>query len=554
MRVGTITVAKSTAGSGQASPIAVLRLPDLRFPFPPSYGAATESFWQSLRYFNVYRAAVAMLFLAGDRVDPEMLNLGSGDPRLFTLASAAYLGLAVVFHLVLRRSRTYFNAQLTLHVIADIVALTLLTHASGGIPSGLGVMPLVSLAGAALVSRGTLMLFYAALASIAALLEQAYWVLFLDAGTATFLQPGLLSIGYFATALITNRLAQRLIMNERVARQRGEDLANQLRINQLVIQGVQDGVLVVDSNGLVRQQNRQVSALLGRPAPELDQIEQYSAELATELKAWRAGTGPSGAVLSLSEGGRLVRARFVAAGVAGGSFTLVLLEDLSKFQEQAQQLKLAALGRLTASIAHEIRNPLSAITHASDLLRDETQGSGRDRLLNIIRDNARRLDRMVREVLELSLRDRVQSEKIGLASFVSDFLDEFAQNEGIARDVFVIDIPEDVIVEFDRVHLNQVLWNLLHNAWRHCRHQTGSVMLRVLRQPGRVELHVTDDGEGVAKDFQSQLFEPFFTTFSRGTGLGLYIARELCTANAANLGYIDRGTGADFRILWQAAR
>lgn len=554
MRAGTTTAAKSTAGSAPASTIAVFRLSDLRFPFPPSYGAATESFWKSLRYFNIYRAAVAVLFLAGDRVDPEMLNLGSGNPRLFMLTSAAYLALAIVFQLVLRRSRKYFNAQLTFHVITDVVALTLLTHASGGIPSGLGVMPLVSLAGAALVSRGTLMLFYAALASIAALLEQAYWVLFLDAATATFLQPGLLSIGYFATSLITNRLAQRLIMNERVARQRGEDLANQLRINQLVIQDVQDGVLVVDSNGLVRQQNRQVSLLLGRPAPELDQIEQYSTKLAEQLSAWRKGTGPSGIVLSLSEGGTLVRARFVAAGVAGGSFTLVLLEDLSKFQEQAQQLKLAALGRLTASIAHEIRNPLSAITHASDLLRDEASGSGRERLLNIVRDNARRLDRMVREVLELSLRDRVQAEKIGLASFVSDFLDEFSQNEGIARDAFMIDIPEDVVVEFDRVHLNQVLWNLVNNAWRHCRHQTGSVTLRVLRQTGRVELHVADDGDGVAKDIQPQLFEPFFTTFSRGTGLGLYIARELCAANASNLDYLDRGSGADFRIVWQATR
>ena len=191
----------------------MLRLPVLQFPFPPSYGDVTESFWGSLRYFNFYRAAVAVLFLVGDRIDPETLNLGSRDPRMFMYTSATYLALAVVFHLVLRKWRVYFNVQLTLQVITDIVALTLLVHASGGIRSGLGVMLLVSLAGAALVSRGTLMLFYAALASIAVLLEQAYWVLVLDAGTATFLQPGLLSIGYFATALITNRLAQRLIMN-----------------------------------------------------------------------------------------------------------------------------------------------------------------------------------------------------------------------------------------------------------------------------------------------------------------------------------------------------
>lgn len=531
----------------------MFRLPDLRFPFPSSYGDATASFWESLRYFNLYRAAVAAVFLVGDRIDPEMLNLGSQDPRMFVYTNSAYLALAVVFHLVLRRWRVYFNAQLTLQVVTDIVALTLLMHASGGLRSGLGVMPLVSLAGAALVSRGTLMLFYAALASIAVLLEQAYWVLVFDAGTATFLPPGLLSIGYFATALITNRLAQRLITNERLVRQRGEDLANQLRINELVIQDVQDGVLVVDSNGLVRQQNRQLTVLLGRPAPELDQIERYSSELASQLEAWRAGNGPSSVTLRLSESGRLVRVRFVKAGVAGGSFTLVLLEDLSKFQEQAQQFKLAALGRLTAGVAHEIRNPLSAITHAADLLQEEGQESGRDRLLRIIRDNAKRLDRMVHDVLELSRRDRIQTEQIRLGSFLSGFIDDFAQNEGIDRSSFVIDVPEGTTVDFDRVHLNQVLWNLTHNAWRHCRRRTGSIVLYALSRPGRVELHLIDDGDGVAKQLQSQLFEPFFTTFSGGTGLGLYIARELCAANAASLEYVDRGSGADFRILWQAA-
>ncbi len=530
----------------------MLRLPVLRLPFPPSHGQVTDSFWASLRYFNLYRVAVATLFLLAVVIFRDTLNLGSHDLALFEYVSAAYLALSIGFHVTLRKWRTQFNIQLTAHVIADVVAITLCMYASGGIRSGLGVMLLVSLAAAALVSRGTLMLFYAALASIAVLLEQVYWVLVLDDGIASFLQPGLLSIGYFATALITNRLAQRLIMNERVAQQRGGDLANQLRINQLVIQDVQDGVLVVDSNGLVRQQNRQVTVLLGRPAPELDQIEQYSRELAGQLSAWRAGNGPSSTTLRLPD--KLVRARFVAAGVAGGSFTLVFLEDLSKLQEQAQQLKLAALGRLTANIAHEIRNPLSAITHAGDLLVEENRAPGRDRLVRIIRDNAARLDRMVQDVLELSRRDRVQPEPIRLKRFLSGFMDDFAQNEDIASETFVLDVPEDVQVEFDRVHLNQVLWNLVRNAWRHCRRQVGSVRLRVDGRPGRVELHIADDGAGVPRELQAQLFEPFFTTYSGGTGLGLYIARELCAANGASLEYLDRGTGAEFRILWRAAQ
>jgi len=519
--------------------------------FPPQHGEVSDSFWASLKYFNLYRIAIASLFLLAVIIFHDALNLGEHNLRLFMYTAAVYLALAVIYHLVLWKRQALFDVQLTLHILTDIAALTVLMNASSGIRSGIGVMLLVSLAGAALVSRGTLMLFYAAIASIAMLIEQSYWVLVFDASTANYVQPGLLSIGYFATALITNRLAQRVIINDRLVRQRGADLASQLRINQLVIQDVQDGVLVVDSNNLVRQHNPQVAGLTGRPTPELDQIDRYSSELADCLSAWRGGQGPVAATLRFAESGKLVRARFVAAGVAGDSFTLIFLEDLSRLQDQAQQLKLAALGRLTANIAHEIRNPLSAITHAGDLLREEHRTSSQERLVKIIRDNAERLDRMVRDVLELSRRDRIQPEPLRLKAFLSTFVDDFCRIEGIARDAFEIDVPADFEATFDRVHFNQVLWNLMRNAWRHCSKHRASVRVVGERRGPRIELHVIDDGEGVSKDLQAQLFEPFFTTFSGGTGLGLYIARELCAANRATLDYVDRGPGADFKIAWQ---
>jgi len=520
--------------------------------WPPQQGVVADSFWVSLRYFNFYRIAVAAIFLLAVIIFGDALGLASHNLPAFAYASAFYLVLAVVFQVVLRKVPAYFNLQLTLHLTTDIVLIVVLMYASGGISSGLGAMLLISLAGAALVSRGTLMLFYAAMASIAVLLEQAYWVLAKDASTANFVQPGLLSIGFFVTAVITNRLARRLILNERIVRQRGADLADQLRINRLIARDVQDGVLVVDTNGLVHQCNPRVAELLGRVVPELNQIEDYSAELAQRLAAWRAGHGQGSVNMRFAESGRFVRARFVAAGVAGGSFSLVFLEDLSRLQEQAQQLKLAALGRLTANIAHEIRNPLSAITHAGDLLQEEQRGPQKERMVQIIQDNARRLERMVHDVLELSRRDRVEPEKIQLCPYLSNFVEELARNERVPIESFHLEVGEDGNLEFDRAHLNQVLWNLLGNAWRHSRKQAGSVRLTAWRRGNRVELHVIDDGDGVPRELQPQLFEPFFTTFASGTGLGLYIARELCGANGAVLEYLDSGSGADFRIIWQA--
>ena len=522
-------------------------------PAASNDGDTSDTFWRSLRYFNAYRLSIAALFLLALLFYRDILALGSDNFRMFLYANVAWLGLAAVFQVAMRRWPTWFSAQLTTHMLTDIAVLVFLMHASGGIRSGLGVMLLISLAAAALVSRGTLLLFYAAVASIAVLLEQTYWVLVLDASTANYLQPGLLSIGYFATALITNQLALRVIRNERVARQRGTDLADQLRINQLVIQDVQDGVMVVDANDLVRLHNPQVSTLLGRAAPELDQVARYSEELASRLAEWRSGSGDTSVSLRFPDSGRLVRARFVAAGVGGGSFALVFLEDLSKQQEHVQQLKLAALGRLTANIAHEIRNPLSAITHASDMLVEESRGESRERLTRIIRDNAQRLDRMVKDILELSRRDRTRRETISLSAYLRSFVDEFVQIEGLSSSIFVVSAPEDVRVEFDRVHLHQILWNLVQNAWRHCLKTESSVKLSLQRRGARLELHVTDDGTGIPRELQSQLFEPFFTTFSSGTGLGLYIARELCAANGASLEYLERHEGADFCIHWQIA-
>jgi two-component system sensor histidine kinase PilS (NtrC family) len=520
----------------------------------PESPPAPDSFWVSLRYFNAYRIAVAALFLVSALIYGDM-RVGAGENvRLFAAASAVYLAAAIVFQVMLIRVRRSFEAQLTMHVCTDVVATALLTFASGGFGSGLWVMLLISIAAASLVSRGRLLLFYAALATIAVLVEQAVEVVVRGESIGGFLPTGLISIGYFATALVTNQLAQRVITNERVARQRGIDLANQLRINQLVIQDVQDGVLVVDSNGVVRSHNRRVDQLLGRPAPELDRIDRYSPELAQSLAAWREGSGRATANLMLVDSGTLVRARFVEAGIGGGSLTVIYLEDISKLEHQARQVKLAALGRLTANIAHEIRNPLAAITHASELLLEENRQPGRDRLTRIIRDNAGRLDRMVRDVLELNRRDRVQVEAIRIAPFLTAFLAEFVQNEQLERSAFALERDGDGLVEFDRVHLHQVLWNLVRNAWRHSRKAAGSVCLRLQRQGNRLELHVLDDGPGVAKDLQSQLFEPFFTTYSAGTGLGLYIARELCAANGAALDYLDRAPGADFRITWLGVR
>jgi two-component system sensor histidine kinase PilS (NtrC family) len=529
---------------------APLRYPEL---FLPPQERTPDSFWISLGYFNLYRVAVATLFLSLSVVYQDALSLTSYSLQLFRYVCGAYLVLAVMFQVLLRHLREYFNAQLTLQVCLDVVALTLLLYASGGFRSGLGVMLVVSLIGAAILAPRRLSFLYASLAAIALLLEQGYWVLRHDAPANTFLQPGLLAMGCFAASGITGWLAQKVAANERLALQRGRELETQTRVNQLVLQDMHDGVLVLDRDGRIVQHNPQAQLLLRAERLLGIDIEALEPRFAERWRAWRAGRVPQRAAVDFPVRGRDLGLRLLDTGTEGG-FSVLFVEDTTRAREQAQQLKLAALGRLTANIAHEIRNPLAAISHASELLQEEKRGEDRERLTRIIHDNTQRLERLVSDVLQLNRRDRVSAEPLRLKPWLREFLVEFITNEGVAPSDFALDALGDPWVEFDREHLHQVMWNLLRNAARYAHPAPESVRIALRAYGDRVELSVIDNGPGVSASSQGHLFEPFFTTDSKGTGLGLYLARELCTANEASLEYVSDMPGAHFRILCREAR
>ena len=514
-----------------------------------------ESFWISLRYFNMYRIAVAAVFLGTALAYDNSLDLGSRDLDLFRHVSAGYLFLGIVFQLVLRQLRKGFDLQLTTQVCVDITAITLLMYASGGVRSGLGVMLLITLTGAALVAPRRLTFFYAALATIALLLEQTYWVLLMDASTAEYLQPALLAIGCFASAGITSWLAQRVSANEMLARRRGRELVIQTRVNQLVIEDMHDGVLVLDREGRVVQHNPQSQRLLGADPLLGIELAGLLPGFAPRWRDWRAGAeGASAfAAADLEVRGRGIRLRLLDTGTEE-EFSVLFIEDMTRTREQAQQLKLAALGRLTANIAHEIRNPLSAISHASELLGEEKRSRDRERLYRIIQANTRRLDQLVSDVLQLSRRDRATSERIHLNAWLAGFLAEFVANESVSRERFQVETAREAWVCVDREQLRQVMWNLMRNAVRHARDEPNSVRIVLGAYGDQVELSVIDNGAGIPPGNQWQLFEPFFTTDSKGTGLGLYLSRELCAANRAVLEYVGNMPGAHFRILCQEAR
>jgi len=502
----------------------------------PTAEFPTVDFWRSLRYFNLYRLALASFFVFLAGAFGSSLSLSPRNWTLFFVSSLIYAAVAAFSFVPLRLRWPRFTWQLAGQIGTDIVGLTVLSYASGGIQSSIGLLLLVSLAAAGLISRGKITLFFAALASIAALLEHAYAVLHDDADVALYVQVGLLCMSYFAVAWLAHTLAKYAVDSQLLAQRRGRDLVSLSEANRLVMRDMQDGVLVVDGEGMIMQMNARAERLLRKSIGPESSLSATFPILFGQYALWKQAGSASRDTLQLDVGLQ-ARLRFVPIERDAANGAVIFLEDMQRVRAEAQQIKLAALGRLTANIAHEVRNPLSAISYATELLQEEPGDAKHQRLLQIVLDNTQRINQIVQDVMQLNRRDRAQPEVFELEAMLRTFVEEFDSAERFEPGVMVLAGMTGREVRFDRGHLRQVLWNLCRNALRYGRKLPGSLVLTMSAEDGRVMLAVQDDGPGISVEHQGKLFEPFFTTAPEGTGLGLYIAKELCEANGALLEY-----------------
>lgn len=491
----------------------------------------------SIRYFNLYRVLVASAFV----IFGGIFSFGREAPGLFLVTVVAYWLMACSFFLLHAGSQAYAERTLGWQVGIDIVMLGLFMVASGGFRSGVPFLMMTSIAGAGLIGQGRMVMGAAALATLTVLADQLWRVNFARSVEVDFSQAAIIGVGFFAVAIVARMLARRALANEALALARGADLERQIQVNARIIEELQDGVLVIDRDGLVRQFNPRAQELLESPL----QLGVALFEQSPALAACRLEEGDC--VLKLAPAGKTLHARWARIGDSGDA--VLYLEDMDRIQARAQQLKLAALGRLTANIAHEIRNPLSSVSHASELLLEEKRHAMQERLVRIIRDNSARIERIVRDVLELGRRDRLTSESLALDVFCQGFLEEFVLR-GSAQQGRVKLEAISVTVRFDRLHLYQILSNLLGNAVRYASDAEGAVQLSISFLDAQcVCLSVRDDGPGIPEADRGNVFEPFFTSDPKGTGLGLFTARELAEANGAELRLVGASGGAEFQLI-----
>jgi len=518
--------------------------------------------WRVLTTLNAIRVLIAVgllaLFFAWD--DPHVF--GDQFPTMFSATAAAYLVFAIFSSISIYKRWLPPGVQSVAQSVVDIAAIVILMHASGGIESGLAGLLIVFIGAGSLVLPMQFPAVLAALATFAILGEQTFSQLSGSTVEANYPAAGIVSAIIFALALATQPLGRRIQASEALARQRGVDLRNLSQLNEYIVQHLRESIVVIDANNEIRLGNTSATQLLGATGQVSGlPLKNIFEPLDDYILNWRLDQDMDShpEFEATSAGNNLpIAAHLAPLGKDGerAGAVLIFLEDPSLMNERVQQSKLASLGRLSASIAHEIRNPVGAMSHAAQLLAEADNITDDDlRLTEIIRTHSGRVSHIIDNMLQLSRRDASRPERVALKTWLTDFADEFSRTLELQEGEFTIkDIPDDLEVRMDRSHLRQVLWNLCDNAVKYAS-EAGGILVELqgarLQGQGRPYLEVLDHGVGIDATTAEKMFEPFYTARTGGTGLGLYISRELCELNRSTLQFFERpGGGSIFRIVF----
>ncbi len=498
--------------------------------------------------YNIYRIILPLVLLVSS-VGPGSTLLGDLDPTLFIQVCTAYavLGIVITFFIPIGTRIVSSKHILTGSLIIDIFAITLLTYSSGGMISGLGLLLIVTVASGSILIRGRISTFLAAVAALSLIYSELYLALSFDNSANQFVQTGILGAILFATSLYIQTLTNRIYKATVLADKQASDIVDLEKLNNEIIQRMRTGVVVVNTAHQIVSMNSAARSILLpilQAGEEGEQQQMLPVVISEQLELWKINSKRQPQPIIIPSSKRQVQLNFAFLNPDSDSDVLVFLEDNRQIVQRVRQMKLASLGRLTASIAHEVRNPLGAISHASQLLRESVTVTDDDkRMIEIILEHCNRVNLIIEDVLDASRHDDTTANLLDLEEWLTTFIDSYKATHELCDEIDLKIVTPEVKVNVIEGQLEQVLNNLFDNGLRYSHKQTGSATLYV--QAGMDDrdgdllryVHIIDDGPGINEEDENQLFEPFHTTESSGTGLGLYISRELCEANQSQLVY-----------------
>jgi two-component system sensor histidine kinase PilS (NtrC family) len=524
--------------------------------------APTDLAWRVIGLVNLYRLLIPPALYALYVYFGASTEVGSANPLLFFWTCIVYFAAGVAIVVGGRRLLPNLRATTFVHAMVDAVSISLILFSSGGVASGLGILFVVPVGAMALLADNRDAFLLAALATLALFAQQLGAHLLGTAQVSDYPSAGMLGSIVFLVALLAWPLARRLRDTEATVRRQQVDLANLAQLSQYIVQNLRESIVVVDHENRIRLINETAAVMLGDSnAYPGALLGEASPQLLYLLETWRQRTAIPGThpqTFIAADGGHVIQPHFAPLGGAEPTPVIVFLEDTELLAAKIQQSKLAGLGRLSASIAHEIRNPVGAMSHAAQLLGESSSLSAEDkRLTEIVRTNGDRVRQIIENVMSMGRRENSRPERLILSAWLAGFRDEFCATMQIAPERLSIStLLGDVEIQADPSQLRQIVWNLCENAAKYGKTENGEahIELRVgrLASTARPFLEVADRGAGIAAQHREKIFEPFFTGNERGTGLGLFLARELAQTNGATLLYEPRTSGGSlFRIVFR---
>ena len=513
---------------------------------------------RELYFFNLYRCLEAVVY-AGLVFSPyagQWVKIAL--PLLGKSVAVTYLGIALLLLLGTDRLRLRLAGGISAGLLLDIVAASLVLIALSGY-SIVPMMLLVNVGIAALLLPRRAYLF-AALAALGVLLPYAYAQLTVPVAEHPSAETAAIVIAYFVVATLLRYLGGHMRATEDLAAQRGVDLLNLEQVNELIIQRMKTGVLLVDAANRILRINESAWHLIGNPSPNQRELGSVAPELSRRLYHWRHSDKTDQTAVALAADVPEVIPRFTRLAPNDDTNVLIFLDDTSLLSRRAEELTLSSLGRLSASIAHEIRNPLAAIRYSAQLLAESPKLESEDkRLVDIINNHCTRANDVVENILQLSRRERSRPETLDLNAWILAFVEDYKQSNDLGGDhLRAVTQNRTIEAMVDPQHLQQVVWNLVQNALRYGRQPNEparvSVVSRLGADKGPPLIEIIDRGPGIPPKVAAQIFEPFYTTHEYGTGLGLYLAKQMSEASQASLEYVPvAGGGACFRITMNPA-
>ena len=514
-----------------------------------------QTSWKALYYFNIYRLVLSGTFVSSLYwFDQFPKSLGIYSQPIFNQASHIYLLSALLFFYFISLRQPQFRLQVAIHALTDILLLTALIYASTGLHSGLGVLLVIAVAGNSILTTKKIAVSIAALASLAVLAEETYAELTHLDPQPNYVHAGFLGITFFITSIIGQALALRTKKSEELARERAIDLKNLSRLNELIVHRMQTGILVINSDTKIELCNLAAQKMLNIDNAQSRRLKEISSEIDRKFEGWKNGDGGQNNNIHLFESGINVQLTFSQLSFESIFAALIFMEDIASLRQHAQQMKLASLGTLAAGIAHEVRNPLGAISSASQLLSESPGLNPEDKKLSaIIQQHSKRVNNVIENVMSISRREPSIPEEIELHTWLKNFMEQWQTCQNFNNNDITLKTDKyNLCVKMDSLQLDQILSNLCENALRYSKDKPlVGLECGIKQETGRPYLDVIDHGNGISDKIVEQLFEPFFTSEREGSGMGLYIARELCEANQADLTlYSNTDKGCCFRITF----